>query len=1085
MLYCYHSNISMNLINPKILQNRLTSFDFPTGEKAQKISKIIDGWQKSLKDSDLSKTKETGIQGLFLQAFFNEILGYTVQTSGESEWNLLQHPTSEVDAQEPDGSLGFFSTEGEITKAVIELKDAKTSLDKKQSGREKGYTPIEQAYLYATKFDRCNWIIVSNFREIRLYNKGRTQDHYEKFDVLELHKEQDFKRFYYIFCKNNLISKQQTSVIDDLANDTTVVNEDITVKLYRQYKNARLNLFLHLIENNPKIDQASLLEKAQKIIDRLIFILFCEDTGNLLPRNLVKDTYELGVRSRERSDERVWREFKNLFMDIDIGRSDIDPKINKYNGGLFANDEQLNLLAIKDDIWKTLVSLNTYDFESEVDVNILGHIFEQSISDLETLKTKIPLTTENQEVLTTESGEAIVLEQEELSIVEKKGRRKKEGIFYTPDFITEYLVENVVGRFLEANPDKLESIKVLDPACGSGAFLNQAHTYLMKEYKLRQEQRMLEQSDKRQLDFSDVNLAETNRSILLRNLYGVDLNPESVEITKLSLWLKTARSSEPLQNLDKNIKCGNSVVDDPEYAGVRAFDWQKEFPTILSDGGFDVIVGNPPYVRQELIKEIKPYLESKYEVYSGISDLYVYFFEKGLGLLKEKGYFAFIVSSKFLRADYGKKLTQYIQQKFTILELIDFGDLQIFEGATTYPCIITIQKKKPSDLQKVQFLKLKSLDVVADLSMALKKYGQSIEIKKDDEQWSLQGIEEKKLLQKLTENSQPLEEIVESEIFRGIVTGYNQAFIIDTATRDRLCREDNKSKEIIKPLLRGKDIKQYYSIWKNLWIIFTRRGININEYPAVLGYLSQFKEKLEPGIGRKPGPYKWYEIQDNIAYYREFEKPKIIWGNLTINSSFSYDIDNFYISAPACILSTNEKWLVAVLNSSVGNFFLQNTAIERNGGFIEQKPIYVSKIPIPTVDRKTKELLTYKAEEIFFLKNDLNELCRSSLEILREQYAIHKIPQKIEQFLRLGWNEFIEELEKQHTLFSLQQKDELNKWFRGKKKTFQIMETKIEKIENHIDSEVYKAYNLSNNEIQVVLRNNQKQKTPHLLQTAA
>ena len=380
---------------------------------------------------------------------------------------------------------------------------------------------------------------MSNFREIRLYNKGRTQDHFEKFDLLELHKEAEFKRFFYILCKINLISKQQTSVIDDLANDTTVVNEDITAKFYSQYKTARLNLFLHLIENNPTIDQTILLEKAQKIIDRFIFILFCEDTGNLSPRNLVKETYELGIRLRERSDERVWREFKNLFMDIDVGRSDIDPKINKYNGGLFANDTVLNNLIIKDPIWQSLVRLNSYDFESEIDVNILGHIFEQSISDLETLKTKIPITTENQDILTTESGDALILEQE-LSIVEKRGEkeRKKKESSNTPHFITQYLVENVVGRFLEENPDKLESIKILDPACGSGAFRNQAHSYLMNEYKLRQSQKILEQSDKRQLDFSDVNLAETNRSILLRNLYGVDLNPESAEITKLSLWLK-------------------------------------------------------------------------------------------------------------------------------------------------------------------------------------------------------------------------------------------------------------------------------------------------------------------------------------------------------------------------------------------------------------------------------------------------------------------------------------------------------------------------------------------------------------------
>jgi hypothetical protein len=585
----------MNLINPKVLEQRLVNFDFPTGEKANRITKNIIGWQTALKDRDLTKTKEKSVQGLFLQKFFGEILGYSLPTEGEGAWNLIQHPTSEVDAQEPDGALGFFTKEDKVTKAVIELKDAKTSLDKRQSGREKGYTPIEQAYLYATKFDRCNWIIVSNFRDIRLYNKSRTQDYVERFDILELHKEAEFKRFYYLLCRENLIARIKPSVIDDLANDTANASEDITHKFYGEYKNARMALFLHLIEHNPTVSQAILLEKAQKIIDRFIFILFCEDTSSLLPHDTVKDTYNLGMRSHERSDERVWREFKNLFMDIDLGRSDIDPKINKYNGGLFADDKDLNTLSIKDPIWLPLVALNVYDFESELDVNILGHIFEQSISDLETLKTKIPITTKYQDILTTEGGERLLEEQEKFSIFEKKGRRKKEGIFYTPDHITSYMVINTVGRYLDEHPERLETIKILDPACGSGAFLNQAHTHLMNEHKARQEQKLLADDGKRQLDFSDINLASINKSILLNNLFGVDLNQESVEITKLSLWLKTARASEPLQNLDKNIKCGNSLIDNPTL-DEKSFSWEREFTEILNDGQFDVVIGNPPYI---------------------------------------------------------------------------------------------------------------------------------------------------------------------------------------------------------------------------------------------------------------------------------------------------------------------------------------------------------------------------------------------------------------------------------------------------------------------------------------------------------
>ena len=641
----------MNLFNQKLCRERIARFDFPTGEKAAQIEKIIANWQLALRDRDLSKTKEKSVQGLFLIKFFEDILGYSSQVSSNAEWSLIQHPASEVDAQEPDGSLGFFTKEEKITKAVIELKDAKTLLDKKQTGREKGYTAIEQAYLYATKFDRCNWIIVSNFREIRLYNKNRTQDFFEKFDVLELNKAEEFKRFYYLLCKQNLIPHYRNSVIDDLADDSTKEDENITLKFYQDYKDVRLTLFHHLVEQNPDREKVLLLEKAQKIIDRFIFILFCEDTGSLLPRNLVKDTYNLGIRSRERSDQRVWREFKNLFMDIDLGRSDIDPEINKYNGGLFAQDADLDSLVIKDPIWKQLVNLNKYDFESELNVNILGHIFEQSISDIENFKA---------ELLGRETDNST-------------SRRKKEGIFYTPEFITKYLIEDVVGRFLAEHPDELGSITILDPACGSGAFLNQAHSYLMNEYATRNEQKLLEKTGKgiQQLDFSDINLAESNRSILLNNLFGVDLNQESVEITKLSLWLKTARASEPLQNLDRNIKCGNSIVDDPMFAGARAFTWENEFKNILASGGFDVIIGNPPYVRQELIKDIKPYLEKNYHVYTGVSDLYVYFFEKAMSLLKEGGYFAFIVSNKFFPLQgMVQKLTQYLQQNFTILEIL-------------------------------------------------------------------------------------------------------------------------------------------------------------------------------------------------------------------------------------------------------------------------------------------------------------------------------------------------------------------------------------------------------------------------------
>jgi type I restriction-modification system DNA methylase subunit len=861
--------------------------------------------------------------------------------------------------------------------------------------------------------------------------------------VLELHKEEEFKRFYYILCKQNLISTTATSTIDDLANISSKEDENITLKFYKDYKNNRLNLFNHLIQQNPDIEKIILLEKAQKILDRLIFILFCEDTGNLLPRNLVKNTYSLGIGSRERSDQRVWREFKNLFMDIDMGRSDIDPHINEYNGGLFATDEILDNLTIKDAIWKELVDLNKYDFESELNVNILGHIFEQSISDLEALRTAIQ-----------PNGK-----QEEL----KNGKRKKDGIFYTPEFITKYIVDRAIGTFLEENPDKLETIKILDPACGSGAFLNQAHNYLMREYRSRSEERLLEKSGIQQLDFSYINLAEQNRSILLNNLFGVDLNQESIEITKLSLWLKTASSSEPLQNLDKNIKCGNSIVDNPFYAGDKAFQWKEEFKEIIDTGGFDVIIGNPPYVRQEFIKEIKPYLEKNYELYTGVSDLYVYFFEKALNLLKEDGYFAFIVSNKFLRANYGKKLREYLQKNFTILELIDFGDLQIFEGATTYPCIILIQKKKPSLPQQIKYLK-PSFVTTQDLGSLLTSNAQEIELGEETD-WILEDSKTKAILNKLYENSDTLEAFIGGKIYRGILTGYNEAFIIDELKRQELIKKDPKSEGIIKPYLTGAEVKKYHINWNQKYIILSKDGTEIEkEYPAIYEHLLQYKEDLEKRWDK--GKY-WYNLRA-CSFYEVFENPKIIYPNITKEPNFTLDTNKYYSNQKTFLLPISDLFIVAILNSSTSKFWFNTKLPKLRGGFFEPSEVFLKTFPIPKANQETKDLIIELTKKRIELTKQRADETESSLAALKAETRLEKLSERLTEFYNLGQNELLEELTKQKVKLNINQKEELLNWFRRKQEIFKKSSSEISECDREINTHTYHLYNLDQNEISVI-----------------
>lgn len=467
---------------------------------------------------------------------------------------------TEIGQKKADGILGTKDENGNWkVEVAIEWKGSKIDLDKMDKAENK--TPVSQGWDYLGRFEECRFFIVGNFKEWRLYSRQGGQTKYQLFKIEELAKsEEKLTEMFLLLTKENLLRQDnKISWTEQLILKAEQRQADISKDFYNDYKNQRNLLFNHLIENNPQIEKNILLNKTQKILDRLVFMMFCEDSNDLLPKNLTKEIYQLGAKSRERSDEKIWQQFKNIFMDIDEGRDDLDPKITGYNGGLFKSDEILDNLSIKDDIWENLVKLAEYDFESDLNVNILGHIFEQSLSDIEQMKAEL-------------LGE--VLDK-------KKSKRKKDGIFYTPEYITKFIVENTIGKFLEENPDKLAEIKILDPACGSGAFLNQAHGFLLEKWRENFEKGKIKSKD---YDFGgmfEYNPLEADKSILNNNLFGVDLNEESVEIAKLALWLKTARKNQKLQNLDGNIKCGNSLIDDVAVAGEKVFDWEKEFPKII------------------------------------------------------------------------------------------------------------------------------------------------------------------------------------------------------------------------------------------------------------------------------------------------------------------------------------------------------------------------------------------------------------------------------------------------------------------------------------------------------------------------
>ncbi|MCF7675883.1 MAG: Eco57I restriction-modification methylase domain-containing protein, partial [Akkermansiaceae bacterium] len=466
-------------------------------------------------------------------------------------------------------------------------------------------------------------------------------------------------------------------------------------------------------------------------------------------------------------------------------------------------------------------------------------------------------------------------------------RRKQEGAFYTPAFITRYIVGRTLGAVLDsrfealrASPEAaatatarkppadpaaydlstlndpqrkalvafweswqevLKDLRILDPACGSGAFLIEAFDQLHAIYESTN-QRLEELRGER-------TLFDPGRSILQHNLYGVDLNPEAVQICQLSLWIKTAAHGKALTSLDHSIREGNSVVADPAVHP-KAFDWHAAFPEVFAQGGFDVVIGNPPYVRQELLTPYKPWLEKHYASFHGMADLYVYFYELGLRVLKPGGLMSYIVTNKWMKAGYGEPLRRFFSAHSWIRSVVDFGHAkQIFEDADVFPCIIVAEK--PTAAPKPATARLCTIPReqlrIDDLSVQIEREGAPMDIAQlAVGSWQLEPAAVTALMDKLKRTGRPLKEFAGVKPLRGIVTGCNEAFLIDSKTRDDIIRDDPKSAEIIYPYLRGQDVNRWQSQWQNTWIIFTRRGIDIDAYPAVKTHLNRFRQRLEP-----------------------------------------------------------------------------------------------------------------------------------------------------------------------------------------------------------------------------------------------
>lgn len=597
------------LIIPRLLSEAAQDRRLSGADQDRAFAEVV-RWADLETRGALADAAETNIDTQFLDQIFGTGLGYKVRTTSPDAWQL-EHKKTVPGVGTADGAIGDFPAASSPI-AVIELKDANTDLDRQ---RFNGRTPVQQCWDYLNALPACPWGIVSNFKTIRLYHRERGSLAYEEFSLQEMARDRNrFNEFYYLLEVAGLLPSRvgQTPRALALLEKTRKRQQEVGDELYEDYQSQRLRLINHLVNKRKKPFDAA-IRIAQKLLDRIIFIAFCEDRL-LLPEHTLEKAYTQASPFLKAKNPR-WQNFLGLFHLVDVGGREIALDAG-YNGGLFAEDAEIDELQLEDEPWTTgFKQLGRFDFSEEVSVEVLGHLFERSITELEKLRV---------------GGKSALLrdledEDGSTSKMPRSAKRKRFGIYYTPPAFTGLIVDRTVDALVRerfaaiatrvgVDPDAregqdsakllaywrdcladLKTVTVCDPACGSGAFLIRAYDCLDGHYKVIAHGLAGAGAPPAEVAALEDSIPDL---ILKNNLFGVDLSAEGVEITQLALWIRSARKGKTLADLSRNIIRGNSLVADAAV-DPHALDWTTAFPQIFAGAapGFSCVIGNPPWER--------------------------------------------------------------------------------------------------------------------------------------------------------------------------------------------------------------------------------------------------------------------------------------------------------------------------------------------------------------------------------------------------------------------------------------------------------------------------------------------------------
>ncbi|WP_175935144.1 N-6 DNA methylase [Corynebacterium sp. Marseille-P4321] len=991
-------------------------------EEIQPFLEIVRGWHHDLHHGTLLLDKETSREQAYNQDFFVRILGYREKPA----LPFSMEPKATTDAKNyPDVVLGHFDGSTRNVGAVVELKGAAISLDRPQK-RESNLTPVQQGFKYKVQYRSCPFVVVSNFQEFRIYNDNQLD--YNSWTLDDLVDPANdyfgFKSWFYLLHSSRLTAETGESLTEQLLTDIRIEQEAIGENLYARYANARQHLINSILTENPSYQDSpqNAITFAQTVIDRIVFVAFAEDRGLLPSNTLLRVKLE---SERSALGLSFWDNLKVLFKGIDTGTDALGIP-NGYNGGLFKADPELDQLSISDDALAPLIELSEFDYSHDSSVAILGRIFEQSVSDIEQLKSSVSAT----------GG----------TIIPRVSRRKKDGIFYTPDYIVRYMVDQTLGKYLrnlektmqqEVNlhgdltdenyerrekeaytryQQELQKIQVLDPACGSGAFLVHVFDFLLAE------NRRVGEILNTLFDTEDF-----YKEILQNNLFGVDLNEESVEITKLSLWLKTAIKDKQLTTLDNNIKVGNSLT----------LDWSQEFPTVLSGGGFEVILMNPPYIKEDENKDAFASVKTN-PIYQGKMDIWYMFGGLALDLIQEEtGYVGIIAQNNWVTSDGAQKFRNKVIEEARIERFVDFGAYNVFKEAGIQTMIMICRKSNAEPryefpYQKLEIRNARESDVTDFLTQVDTEGSLRFTTRLDraealNETITFVPPKAGRIIETIAANGSFFIDS-KTEIFSGIdgqetVRKKDAERLSQIATQPIqsgdgifvLTREELKAKnfgakdmELVRPIFSTTEINRFFaSNSTDSFVIFTdssfRDPKSLDEYPGIKRHLDPY----QPIMTSANKPYGLHRPRDTKIYSGE----RIFVVRKSVGRPrFSYVDFEAYFNRTFNVIKTDRidnKFLTGVLNSSLVAYWLKFQGKMQGDNFqVDMRPL--GSVPVATTDNIQPIVALH--DRLCDLNSDLYDSRTKFVRTLRTLYSIRAIPRALSRWWDLDFTEFYQTL---------------------------------------------------------------------------